>query len=162
MPHAVRLVRHSKEAKKILVVDDYSPTRNLIIEALGQNPQYQTKEAETGEEALRILDSHSFDLIISDIMMPGMSGMELLHAVRQRDPAVAVIMITGNPTTDLTVSAIKLTYICVGGNFLSPRPVKRSLPSSNSMTKPKHCPNRAIFLTPLKNLRWTMKSSSRR
>ena len=107
MPHAVRLVRHSKEAKKILVVDDYSPTRNLIIEALGQNPQYQTKEAETGEEALRILDSHSFDLIISDIMMPGMSGMELLHAVRQRDPAVAVIMITGNPTTDLTVSAIK-------------------------------------------------------
>lgn len=107
MPHAVRLVRHSKEAKKILVVDDYSPTRNLIIEALGQNPRYQTKEAETGEEALRILDSHSFDLIISDIMMPGMSGMELLHAVRQRDPAVAVIMITGNPTTDLTVSAIK-------------------------------------------------------
>ena len=74
---------------------------------LGQNPRYQTKEAETGEEALRILDSHSFDLIISDIMMPGMSGMELLHAVRQRDPAVAVIMITGNPTTDLTVSAIK-------------------------------------------------------
>lgn len=107
MPHAVRLGKHTSKSKKILVVDDYSPTRNLIIEALRQNPRYQISEAESGEDALGILEKNNFDLIISDIMMPGMNGMELLHAVRQSDPAVSVIMITGNPTTDLTVSAIK-------------------------------------------------------
>ena len=107
MPHAVRLGKHTSKSKKILVVDDYSPTRNLIIEALRQNSQYQLYEAESGEDALRILENKNFDLIISDIMMPGMNGMDLLHAVRQSDPAVSVIMITGNPTTDLTVSAIK-------------------------------------------------------
>ena len=107
MPDAVRIIGRKMESKKILVVDDYSPTRNLIAETLGQIPQYLVREAASGEDALKILDNDSFDLIISDIMMPGMSGMDLLHAVRQRDPAVAVIMITGNPTTDLTVSAIK-------------------------------------------------------
>ncbi len=93
--------------KKILVVDDYLPTRNLIIETLNQSSQYLIMEAENGQEALSLFDENNFDLVISDIMMPGMSGMDLLHLIRERNPAVAVIMITGNPTTDLTVSAIK-------------------------------------------------------
>ena len=90
MADAVRLIGRKMESKKILVVDDYSTTRNLIAETLGQIPQYLVREAASGEDALKILDNDSFDLIIRDIMMPGMSGMDLLHAVRQRDPAVAV------------------------------------------------------------------------
>ncbi len=93
--------------KKILVVDDYLPTRSLIIESLSQSSHYQIMEAENGQEALRLFDENNFDLVISDIMMPGMSGMDLLHLIREKNPNVAVIMITGNPTTDLTVSAIK-------------------------------------------------------
>ena len=93
--------------KKILVVDDYLPTRSLIVESLSQSSQYKIMEAENGQEALRLFDESDFDLVISDIMMPGMSGMDLLHKVREKNPNVAVIMITGNPTTDLTVSAIK-------------------------------------------------------
>ena len=93
--------------KKILVVDDYLPTRNLIVETLSQSSQYQIAEAENGKEALRMFDEGDFDLVISDIMMPGMSGMELLRLIRDRNPAATVIMITGNPTTDLTVNAIK-------------------------------------------------------
>ncbi|MEN6468084.1 MAG: HD domain-containing phosphohydrolase [Smithella sp.] len=93
--------------KKILVVDDYLPTRNLIVETLSQSSQYQIAEAENGKEALRMFDENDFDLVISDIMMPGMSGMELLRLIRDRNPSSAVIMITGNPTTDLTVNAIK-------------------------------------------------------
>ena len=93
--------------KKILVVDDYLPTRNLIVETLGQTSQYQITEAENGQEALHLFEENDYDLVISDIMMPGMSGMDLLHLIRERNPAAAVIMITGNPTTDLTVSAIK-------------------------------------------------------
>jgi response regulator RpfG family c-di-GMP phosphodiesterase len=93
--------------KKILVVDDYLPTRNLIVETLSQSSQYQIAEAENGKEALRMFDEDDFDLVISDIMMPGMSGMELLRLIRDHNPSAAVIMITGNPTTDLTVNAIK-------------------------------------------------------
>jgi len=93
--------------KRILVVDDYLPTRNLIVDTLSQSSQYQITEAENGKEALRLFEENNFDLVISDIMMPGMSGMDLLHMIRERNPAATVIMITGNPTTDLTVNAIK-------------------------------------------------------
>lgn len=97
----------SNASKKILVVDDYLPTRSLIIESLSATSNYEIMEAENGQEALRLFNEHDYDLVISDIMMPGMSGMELLHLLRERNPNAAVIMITGNPTTDLTVSAIK-------------------------------------------------------
>ena len=93
--------------KTILVVDDYLPTRHLIIDALSQSHLYQVSEAENGQEALHLFDENNYDLVISDIMMPGMSGIELLNMIRERNPASAVIMITGNPTTDLTVNAIK-------------------------------------------------------
>jgi len=96
-----------KTRKKILVVDDYMPTRRLIIDALNQSSHYEISEAENGRDAIRLFDTSAYDLVISDIQMPGMSGMDLLHKIREKNPAVAVIMITGNPTTDLTVSAIK-------------------------------------------------------
>lgn len=96
-----------EEKKKILVVDDYLPTRKLIIDALNQSSRYEVNEAENGEEALQLFDKDNYDLVISDIMMPGMSGMDLLNRIRQKNLFAAVIMITGNPTVDLTVSAIK-------------------------------------------------------
>ena len=96
-----------KPQKKILVVDDYLPTRRLIIDALNQSSHYDVSEAENGRDALECLAKANYDLVISDIMMPGMSGMDLLHKIREDNPSTAVIMITGNPTTDLTVDAIK-------------------------------------------------------
>ena len=96
-----------KKRKKILVVDDYLPTRRLIIDALNQSSHYEINEAENGRDAIGLFDTSDYDLVISDIMMPGMSGMDLLHKIREKNPAAAVIMITGNPSTDLTVSAIK-------------------------------------------------------
>jgi putative nucleotidyltransferase with HDIG domain len=96
-----------KEKKKILVVDDYLPTRRLIVDALDQSSQYEVSEAENGEEALQLFHKDNYDLVISDIMMPGMSGMDLLNRIRETNLFAAVIMITGNPTVDLTVSAIK-------------------------------------------------------
>jgi response regulator RpfG family c-di-GMP phosphodiesterase len=96
-----------KKRKKILVVDDYLPTRRLIIDALNQSSHYEINEAENGRDAIGLFDTSDYDLVISDIMMPGMSGMDLLHKIREKNPAAAVIMITGNPTTDLTVTAIK-------------------------------------------------------
>ncbi|MFO7569600.1 MAG: response regulator [Smithellaceae bacterium] len=100
-------VKKKKTLKKILVVDDYLPTRKLIVDTLGQSPGYLINEAENGQQALHLFDDNDYDLVISDIMMPGMSGMDLLHLIREKNPNAAVIMVTGNPTTDLTVSAIK-------------------------------------------------------
>lgn len=96
-----------KERKKILIVDDYLPTRRLILEALSQFSQYELSEAETGEEAFRLFQKNKYDLVISDIMMPGMSGMDLLSLIRKHDVSTSVIIITGSPTVDLTVNAIK-------------------------------------------------------
>ncbi len=96
-----------KTRKKILVVDDYLPTRRLIIDALNQSSHYEIAEAENGMDAIGLFDKSNYDLVISDIMMPGMSGMDLLHRIREKNHSTAVIMITGNPATDLTVSAIK-------------------------------------------------------
>ncbi len=96
-----------EEKKKILVVDDYLPTRRLIGDALSQSSNYEVNEAENGEEALQLFNKGNYDLVISDIMMPGMSGMDLLNRIREKNLFAAVIMITGNPTVDLTVSAIK-------------------------------------------------------
>ena len=96
-----------KTLKRILVVDDYLPTRKLIVDTLSVSGHYRIDEAENGQQAVHRFDESDYDLVISDIMMPGMSGMDLLHWIREKNPGAAVIMITGNPTTDLTVSAIK-------------------------------------------------------
>jgi CheY-like chemotaxis protein len=70
------------ERKRILVVDDYAPTRKLIKEALGQTRNYEISEAENGLAALQLFKNSRYDMVISDVMMPGMGGMELLKELR--------------------------------------------------------------------------------
>ena len=98
--------RHS-ERKRILVVDDYAPTRNLISEALGQTGNYEISDAENGLAALKLFRNSRYDMVISDVMMPGMGGMELLKELRGINAAIPVIMITSRPAMELAVSAMK-------------------------------------------------------
>ena len=93
--------------KRILIVDDYPPTRQLINEALSQSGCYEISEAENGREALDKCGVDPFDLVISDVMMPGMGGMELLSRLRETSPETSVIMITAHPAMELTVSAMQ-------------------------------------------------------
>jgi response regulator RpfG family c-di-GMP phosphodiesterase len=93
--------------KRILVVDDYPPTRELIRDALTQSDYYEISEAENGRVALDKYSEHPFDLVISDVMMPTMGGMELLNRLREINPDMPVIMITAQPAVELTVSAMK-------------------------------------------------------
>jgi putative nucleotidyltransferase with HDIG domain len=74
---------------------------------LNQAGYNDVDEAENGREALDRFADKSFDLVISDVMMPGMGGMELLNQLRQISPDTAVIMITAYPAEELTVSAMK-------------------------------------------------------
>lgn len=93
--------------KKILIVDDYPPMRRLIRGALSQAGDYEISEAENGAEAVDQCRWSTFDLVISDVMMPRMGGMELLNRLGEMSPDTSVIMITAHPVVDLTVSAMK-------------------------------------------------------
>ncbi len=93
--------------KSILIVDDYLPTRQILTDSLRQAGYHEICEAENGRRALEQCRQSSFDLVISDVMMPDMGGMELLNQLREINPDTGVIMITAHPATDLTVSAMK-------------------------------------------------------
>jgi two-component system response regulator PilR (NtrC family) len=77
----------------ILVVDDDAVIRDTLCELLSQEHACQT--AETAEQALAKLEAQPFDVVLTDITMPGLSGMELLERVLQLYPGTPVIMISG-------------------------------------------------------------------
>lgn len=95
-----------QEAKlpTILVVDDEAIIRDLCSRALNE---YQIIQAENGYEALRILDDRTVDLVLVDVMMPGMSGLELLQQIKERDPAQLVMIMTGYTDKDIILRALK-------------------------------------------------------
>jgi response regulator RpfG family c-di-GMP phosphodiesterase len=97
----------SRLDRRILIVDDYPPTRELICEALDQSGYRHVSVAENGREALDKCTDAPYDLVISDVMMPVMGGMELLKRLREINPDASVIMITAQPAVELTVSAMK-------------------------------------------------------
>jgi len=94
--------------QSILVVDDDIATRSLVVDAISHSGTYTVVEACDGVEGLEWLKENHFDLVICDVMMPGMNGMDLMDRIREINPTTPVILITAYPTIDLTVSAIKI------------------------------------------------------
>jgi signal transduction histidine kinase len=90
----------------ILVIDDEVGMREGCRRAL-TSQGYRVDVAEHGAEGLRKLRGSHYDLILLDAMMPGMSGLELLERIRDHDPQVICIMITGYATVDLAAQAMK-------------------------------------------------------
>ncbi|OGS00412.1 MAG: hypothetical protein A3G41_03245 [Elusimicrobia bacterium RIFCSPLOWO2_12_FULL_59_9] len=91
---------------KILVVDDELGIRELLSSELGSR-QYQVATAANGEEALEKVKNEKFHLVISDVRMPKMGGLEMLEAIKKIDPDVEVIMSTGYGTIEAAVRAMK-------------------------------------------------------
>ena len=77
----------------ILVVDDDDVIRDTLCELLSADHSCQT--ADTAEHALALLEAHHFDVVLTDISMPGFSGMELLNRVVELYPGTSVIIISG-------------------------------------------------------------------
>jgi DNA-binding NtrC family response regulator len=92
--------------KRILVVDDDSYVREATEEILTRNA-YDVDTAPEAATALRKLDEGDYDLILSDIRMPGMSGLELLEGARAKAPDVLIIMMTAFGTIEDAVDAMK-------------------------------------------------------
>lgn len=93
-------------AKKILVVDDDLHMRESIVEIL-ERKGLDVEPCSNGHQALDAFQRDSYDLVISDIKMPGMSGIELLEKIKQIDEDVPFIVITAFGAVDLAVEAMK-------------------------------------------------------
>lgn len=91
---------------KILVVDDDEQMREDISEMLSREG-YTVTHVGSGEEALEKIKEEHFDVILTDLIMPGIDGMEVLRQSKRIKPAVRVIMITGFGTIENAVEAMK-------------------------------------------------------
>ncbi|OLC13927.1 MAG: hypothetical protein AUH77_03755 [Candidatus Rokubacteria bacterium 13_1_40CM_4_69_39] len=91
----------------VLVVDDERNIRALVARVLGQD-QVEVHGAATGKEGLQMADEVSPDLVLLDLRLPDMDGMDVLRALRSRYPEVAVIIITGFGQIQSAVEAIKV------------------------------------------------------
>lgn len=92
---------------KILVVDDEESIREFL-EIMLKKEGYEVTLAEDGQKAKEIIQKKSFDMIISDLQMPNMTGIELLKYIRQNYPEVLFMMITAFGTTETAVEAMKM------------------------------------------------------
>ncbi len=91
---------------KILIVDD-EPSITAGLSELLQLEGYDTVEAFDGTEALRRLEKESFNLVLVDLILPGLTGQDLLQEIKKRDLCTEVIIITGKGTISTAVEAIK-------------------------------------------------------
>jgi len=97
---------------KVLVVDDEDAVRDVFVELL-KKEKYVPKQASNGEDALVLIEKEAFDIILLDIKLPGMSGLDVLKKIRETKPDLAVIMITGFAYDDELIAKSK-EYGCCG------------------------------------------------
>jgi len=94
-----------RSARHILVVDDQELIRQLLAEVLTKEG-YDVTLASNGEEAIKLLRSDTFDLVISDSDLPGVGGLEVVEEAKRIDPECPVIVISGYRDTEAQVGAI--------------------------------------------------------
>jgi two-component system, chemotaxis family, chemotaxis protein CheY len=99
-----------REQLRVMVVDDTATSRGLITEALGAFGIQHVRSANSGSTALTDLATHPAHLVISDMNMPGMDGLQLLDALRKgsRTAKVGFLLITGRASTDIIAAGRKL------------------------------------------------------
>ena len=98
--------------KKILIVDDAGPVVVLcvnVLQALG----YAVKGANRGETAVELMRKESFDLLVLDYRMPGMTGFEVFQLARALHPSMAVVLVTGHGTPEIINEANRMGFDAV-------------------------------------------------
>ena len=92
------------QMKTILIVDDEAVIRDLCSRAL---KGYNVVQAGNGQDALKLFDKGDIDVVLTDVMMPGMDGIELLKKIKQKEPTIVVIVMTGFAEKDVILNALK-------------------------------------------------------
>lgn len=93
-------------AANILVIDDEESMRAGCVQTL-EEEGYRVQAAENGQRGLARIDQESFDVVVLDLKMPGIPGMEVLRKIKENDPVSLVIVITGHATIDVAVQAMR-------------------------------------------------------
>jgi len=95
------------EQAHILVVDD-SPTSQTLLAELLEQQGFKVTCSPSGEDALRKLRENSINLVLTDIIMPGMSGLNLLKNIKETQPDIDVVIITSNASSYTAIKALRL------------------------------------------------------
>jgi DNA-binding NtrC family response regulator len=103
---------------KILVVDDEAPIRDVISKGLSQMGGYNVEVAQNGLEAIEKIEKDVFDLVLTDLKMPEMNGLELLKTIKGIRPEVMVILMTAYGSIETAVEAMK-----IGANDYITKPI---------------------------------------
>jgi len=103
---------------RLLIVDDEEVLQDVLTSLL-RREGYETVSARSGEEALTLLRQGDIDLVLLDLMLPGMSGMEVLKQIRHEDPNQVVVMITAFSSVEGAIEAMR-----VGAFHYIPKPFK--------------------------------------
>ena len=109
-------------AEKILVVEDDDLARRMLRQFLAEQG-YQVEVASDGEAASELLQTHAFDLVLSDLLMPNGDGNRLLAQVRLQSPRTRVILMSGN----FTRAPVSLFYRHADGYVLKPIDLEKLL-----------------------------------
>jgi two-component system response regulator PilR (NtrC family) len=90
----------------ILIIDDEEVLQDILT-SLVKKEGWNPLSATTGEEGLRLLESEKVDLVLLDLMLPGMSGMEVLRQIRKTDPRLVVVVITAYSSVETAIEAMR-------------------------------------------------------
>lgn len=102
----IRASTRSSHRARLLLVDDDPEVRRSLARQLRQQGYY-VDVAASGQEAVDYVDQTSYDVVVSDVRMPSMDGIELLQVVRQHDLRVPVVLLTGAPALDIAMQALE-------------------------------------------------------
>jgi signal transduction histidine kinase len=91
---------------RVMIVDDEASIR-LTLQAFFRDQGYAAEVAENAQQALVLLSKQDWDVVVTDIVLPGVSGVDLLKAIRAVAPYVEVIMMTGEPTVETAAEAVR-------------------------------------------------------
>ena len=121
---------------KILIIEDEEPIRRVLVKILGEeNDQFVISQAEDGKQGTKMIDEDEFDLILCDIKMPKMDGLEVLEGANKKGVTTPFIMLTGHGNIETAVHAMK-----IGAYDFIPKPpdLNRLLISIRNAIKSKH------------------------
>ena len=94
---------------KILIIEDEEPIRRVLVRILSEEDSaFEIHEASDGKKGLDSISKESFDLVLCDIKMPKIDGMELLQRTRKQNPSLPFIMLTGHGNIETAVESMKL------------------------------------------------------
>ena len=126
--------------RRVLVADDEAPVRELL-ERVFAEAEYEVETVPDGLAAIARLRAASFDLLVTDLRMPAIGGLELAREAKRLSPAIKIVVITGNPSQS---SAIDAVNIGIDGYLTKPFHAIDLLMAAARAFEPESAPPRSI------------------